>query len=514
MDEFWAEVGPPRWRNHILRVVKRYSEHNICKEEFDKYPDRALRIYEEWLALSGLEMRHNKTRKDLDRELSMLGTQCKNLQSVTKHYYHRNLDYIQHVIEDEKSAAYFNDAPTYSAAQPFPHAPEGFPDINGFFEMIGYLDRWSNFVWTDDLEPEESRTWLEPMIRLWHRRCQWIRSIEDWRPESDDPRQQFASLLRHLIANYDVPSFMDSAWLGKGGVHAQCRDAWVHVAWGNNIRTAKFLRLRLSKKSAHYFMSAPEDMTFDHALKWAHMKTFNLRPRAIAAMLGSQWGLDFENQPFWNSVLRFLAANPMIAAEQIGPIIDYIYSQKFYGPVLRYEEYAVGHEYAVRDDPPHPGFSMRGRTGQALLDQIETWHRELGQTSTSQSKDAVYRESGWSPWEDPEKLSEDEIAIWEFVEILTEKDLHEEGRTLRHCIYSYHARVAAGDCSVWSLRRKYTSGPKTGWMERKLTVEVSSTGRINEARGFANKLPEGRAKILLQQWADKNSLSIAPYVFL
>ena len=380
--------------------------------------------------------------------------------------------------------------------------------------MISHLNRWSNFVWTDTLAPAESRSWLEPMIRLWHRRCQWIRAIDDWRPNSEGPRQQFASLLRHLLADYAVPIFMDSAWLRMGGYHAQCRDAWVHVARGNNIRTAKFLPMPLSKKAAHYFIFAPEDMTFNQALKWAHLKTFNLRPRAIAAMMGSQWEPDFQNRPFWDSVLRFLAANPMIAAEQIGPIINYIYAQKFNGQIIGFEEYAVGHHAAIQDDPPHPGFSMRGRTGQALLEQVENWHRQLGKIQVSHSRDAVYRESGWSSWDDVEKISEDETAIWQFVEILTQKDLQEEGRTLRHCIYSYHARVAAGACSVWSLRRKYTRGPKDGWTERKLTVEVSSAGRINEARGFANKLAEGRAKILLEQWADKNSLTIAPYVFL
>ena len=338
MAEHGGQAGPAQWRNHILSVVKRYSEHNISRAEFDTYPKRALRIYEEWLALSGLEMRRDKSLAELNKELSILGVQQKNWEGITQHYYHRNLDYIQYVIDDEKSAASYNDAPTYFAAQPFPHAPKEFPDIKGFFEMMSYLERWSKFVWTDDLRPEESRTWLEPMIRLWHRRCQWLRPIEDWRPESDDPRRQFASLLRHLIADYDVPVFMDSAWLNNGGFHAQCRDAWVHVAWGNNIRTAKFLHMPLSKKAAHYFMFAPDNMTFDHALKWAHMKTFNLRPRAIAAMLGSQWSSDFYNRPFWDSVLRFLAANPMIAAEQIGPLIDYIYRQKFYGPVISYND--------------------------------------------------------------------------------------------------------------------------------------------------------------------------------
>ena len=505
MTDFWAAVGPSQWpnymRDHILLVVERYSGDKISKEQFDSYPERALRIYEEWLALSGLEKGRTKSHKELGRELAMLSEQ----RTCWEGLYHRNLAYFQHVINSHS----FNDNHTCSEAQP----SEVSPDLDGFFKMMSYLERWSKFVWNDHLVSGELVNWIDPMIRLWHRRCQWRRSIEDWRPKSDDPRRQFASLLRHLIADYDVPIFMDEAWLNKGRFASEYCDAWIYFARGNNAQAVKFQHRPLTKKAAHYFMSAPEEMTIDHALKWAHMKTFNLRPRAIAAMLGSQWGRNFHDRPFWNSVLRFLAANPMIAAEQIGPLINYIYCQKFHGPVIRYER--LGHEeIAIYGDPPHPGFSMRGRSGPALLDQVENWHRELGRTRASNSRDAIYRESGWSSWEDVEKLSGDETATWQFVEILTERDLHEEGRTMRHCIYSYHARVAAGDCSIWSLRKKYTSGPKHGWMERKLTVEVSSTGRINEARGFANKLPEGRAKILLQQWVDKNSLSFEPYVFL
>ena len=51
-------------------------------------------------------------------------------------------------------------------------------------------------------------------------------------------------------------------------------------------------------------------------------------------------------------------------------------------------------------------------------------------------------------------------------------------------------------------------------MKRQLTIEVSANGRVNEARGFANKLPDGRNKYLLQRWVDFNRMSFAPYVFL
>src|SRR5678815_3729271 len=46
---------------------------------------------------------------------------------------------------------------------------------------------------------------------------QWLREPEDWRPVADaDARTQWADLLRHLLARYPVPSFLDYAWEIRG----------------------------------------------------------------------------------------------------------------------------------------------------------------------------------------------------------------------------------------------------------------------------------------------------------
>lgn len=426
----------------------------------------------------------------------------------------RPIEFLKGVIAHDGPILFFVDDQICSMAKRLVQARAGLKDIDGFFDMLKHLDRRSKFLWADPLYATGSETWLDPLIRLWHRRDQWRRPLEDWRPKSHNRERQFASLLRHLMADYYVPSFMDAVWLRNDKGSARYRDAWLYVGRGKNLGTAKALPMALSKKAAHQALSAPEELTFEHALKWAHMQTFNLRPRAIAGMLGSRWGADFDEGTFWDSVIRFLAVNPMISPDKISPMVDFIYAQKFEGPVL-----LIDGDEILRDDPPHAGFSMRGREGQALLDKIEDWHRELGRNETRRGKgrkamDATYCKSGWSPVQFTEKLNEDEIANWRFVEILTESDLHADGRKMRHCIYSYHPRVAAGMCSVWSLQAVREGGPHHGSLKRHLTVEVSSNGRINEARGFANKLPEGRPKMLLKQWAEKNRLSFAPYVFL
>ncbi|MEP4052493.1 MAG: PcfJ domain-containing protein [Litorimonas sp.] len=504
---------PEAWQAHILHVADKYAGRRFSNWYFENYPAEANRIYEEWLTASGLEIRRGKTVTDLASERRIFGQQRADWASLVK-IKSQPLMFLQQVIEYDRPMVFFLDDQLCAMAKRLLRARDGLQDIDGFFEMLKHLDRRSKFIWADPLYATDAQTWLDPLIRLWHRRGQWRRPIQEWRPKSYNRERQFASLLRHLMADYDVPVFMDTVWLRNDTGSANYRDAWVHVGRGKNIRTAKALPMSLSKKAAHQILSAPEELTFEHALKWAHMQTFNLRPRACAALLGSRWGAEFEEPTFWDSVIRFLAANPMISPDMIGPMVDFIYAQKFEGPVL-----LIDGDEILRDDPPHAGFSMRGRDGQALLDQIESWHRELGRTEARRGNgrramDATYCRSGWKPSQSIEKLNDKENAIWRFVEILTESDLHEEGRKMRHCIYSYHPRVQSGYCSVWSLQVSREGGPHHGSFKRHLTVEVSSNGRINEARGFANKLPTGRAKTLLKAWAEQNRLSFAPYVFL
>jgi len=501
------------WQEHIIHVAADISGRLYSRWHFENYPQEANRIYEDWLLQSGLPLRRDKTAADLAKERTLLAAQRQNWNDLVK-IKNRPLEFLKGIIRQEGPLIIFSEGQLWSMGKRLLQARDGLQDIEGFFEMLTYLDKRSKFLWADPLHATGAQTWLDPLIRLWHRRGQWRRPLKEWRPKSHNRERQFASLLRHLMADYNVPSFMDTVWLRNDRGSARFRDAWVHVGRGKNIRTAKGLPMPLSKKAAHNLLSAPEELTFEHAFKWAHMQTFDLRPRASAAMLGSRWGSDFEQSVFWDSVLRFLASNPMISPDRIGPIVDYIYAQKFEGPVL-----LVDGDDILRDDPPHPGFSMRGRQGQALLEQVEDWHRVLGRDETRRGRgrkamDMVYCKSGWRAVNDTEKLNEEESAIWQFVEILTEGDLHEEGRVMRHCIYSYHARVASGVCSVWSLRTIRQGGLHHGKMKRHLTVEVSANGRVNEARGTANKLPKGRSEYLLRQWATQNRMSFAPYVFL
>jgi hypothetical protein len=78
----------------------------------------------------------------------------------------------------------------------------------------------------------------------------WVRPLEDWEPDTHNANRQFRSLLRHLIATYDVPSFMDAAWfegLTPGGVRQQ---GWYKLIGRGRNRSR-------SRRSRHTTSSTP-----------------------------------------------------------------------------------------------------------------------------------------------------------------------------------------------------------------------------------------------------------------
>ena len=513
MSRTHQQASPEDWRTHLIYIASKFSAQTYSDWYFDQYPQNFNRLYEDWLVASNLELRPRKMIADLHSERALIDTQLENWKALAKHK-SNPLEFFRHATKYKGPHQFFGDDQVSIMSKRLISAADSLQDVDGFIEMLRYIDKRAKFLWAKPLYATGAQTWLDPLIRIWHRRGSWRRPLEKWRPKSHNRQRQFASLIRHLLADYDVPSFMDTVWLRNDKASARMRDIWVHLGQGKNIRKAKRLPMALTKKAAHILLSAPEELTFEHAFKWAHMQTFGLRPRLCAALLGSRWGLDFSEQGFWDSVLRFLSSNPMIAPDRIGPIIDYIYAQKFEGPIL-----LIDGDKILRDDPPHPGFSMTNRQGTAILEQVEVWHAELARTTTRRGKgrramDDVYCKSGWKTVRETEKLNEVESAVWEFVEILNELELHEEGRKMRHCIYSYRDRISAGSCSIWSLRTCRLGGAHDGTIKRQLTVEVSANGRVNEARGFANALPTGRSEFLLRRWVDFNRMSFAPYVFL
>ena len=353
---------------------------------------------------------------------------------------------------------------------------------------------------------EHQSSWLEGLVNVCKFRRFWIRPLEQWRPRGHNVRRQFAGLLRHLFAKYDdVPAFMDSAWLAQHSDSHAYRQWFVHVGQGKNLRHCQ-LPLGYTKRMAHFFMRAPNTLSIPEALRYGHVLGLGGDERMARAVLSTQLGFNFEHQEFWESVLRWFIAHPMLDRAQVGPIVDYIHHHKF-GAGEGFELIAGSgrNEVLLR-----PNFSMRGRTPESLLRQVHRWHNSLAHDNRAEVQE--WLPIGVKPFDLLEGLdgppteasAGKSFKRWTIRELLSAQSLIAEGRQLGHCVASYAHSCARRRSSIWTMELITASG-----VTKLLTVEINPQSRtIVQARGRLNRMPKEQEMKILQRWATQETLHI------
>lgn len=331
----------------------------------------------------------------------------------------------------------------------------------------------------------------------------WVRKVEDWKPRSHNPLRQFQSLIRHLLADYDdIPSFFDRVWFLGETPEAQRQQRWyLQVASGNNIRHCD-TPIELTKKMAHHFMRAPSHVTVEQAIRWGQVHGLGGDARLATALLPTRLCENFANDEFWSSVIAWFIANPMLDMAHVGPIIDYLHDQRFGS-----NRWVMVDGRRVLVEAAQPNLTMKGRTADSLLRQVEAWHRQLRASNLVQN--AQWTTSGvpeFEFWEGPEHS--DKRKRWTIRELMSAQSLMIEGKQLKHCVYSYARSCAAGHCSIWTLELESREG-----LSKLVTLEVrNATRTIVQARGKLNRVMTAQERAIVQRWASRARLNLASYV--
>jgi hypothetical protein len=348
---------------------------------------------------------------------------------------------------------------------------------------------------------QAGNTFVDGLLALARHSRNWMRPVAQWKPHTHNTRRQFASLARHLFAEWPVPAFMDSVWfLGNGRGAVRHQEWFLHLGSGQNIRTAE-LPLPYTKRMAHQFLRAPAEFTVEAALRWGQIHALGGTERLVRAVLGTRLGTDFGHDDFWVTVLQFFVAHPMLDLAHVGPIIDFIHQQRFVS-----QDVFVAPGVVERRGPAQPQFTMKGRTPASLLRQVEAWHRTLAK---AEQPKAEWPRSGVAGFEFVEGAERGgSLKIWTITELLSTKGLVAEGRKLKHCVATYAHSCARGACSIWTLEVETFEG-----RAKLLTVEVRNAARlICQARGKCNALPAEKHRGILRRWAEQAGLQLAGYV--
>ena len=82
--------------------------------------------------------------------------------------------------------------------------------------------------------------------------------------------------------------------------------------------------------------------------------------------------------------------------------------------------------------------------------------------------------------------------------------MQDKSTYMKHCVYSYLPKCAAGECSIWSLRKVFQEDP----IVRILTIQVDRNGQIVQVRGKYNAVAQAEEKDVIRQWAKKAGLKV------
>jgi hypothetical protein len=341
------------------------------------------------------------------------------------------------------------------------------------------------------------RKHIGAMCRLARFSSRWVRTPAGYSARSYNADRQFGELARFLLGRWPVPKFFDDAWSERSSdTH---REWFIHLGSGGNLRTAAGLPFPLTKMMSHHALLAPDGTPITSALRWGQVRALGGSERLAMAVINSSLGDAQDDEPFWLSVVRFFIANPMLDPNQVGPIVDWIRNQRFVAEPRR-----IVNGVVYGGGIPQPSLSMKGRTVESVLRQVESWHRALNRAAIDNS--TVWSTCGIPGYERIEG-KEGSQTIVRIDEIVTSADLQQEGRAMRHCVASYARSCARGVSAIYSLKRDVGTG-----YDRRLTIQLDVVSkRIIQARGRFNASPLPLDERYLRNWATAAGLAVVSF---
>jgi hypothetical protein len=323
----------------------------------------------------------------------------------------------------------------------------------------------------------------------------WIRNIEEWIPKKYKTYQQLKSLIEHLFCKFKVPDFMFQPWF-ENTENFQHIEWFLQITEGQSVKNLYKFPIPITRRLAHEFISTPfPGYSVEDAVRRSQILSLGGSERLANAILMSRLRNNFSNNSFWETVFLFFINTPMLNYDEVGTVLDYINEMKFV------RRYTIVNGIRVYE-PEMAGFSMKGRNMASLIQATHAWHRQLGKESKLDLT-ATWPQCNIRPFRLTEGSIEKGLRVYEIFEITNAKDLHMEGKTMSHCVFSYLRSCISGTCNIFTFRLND---------ERCATIEIRNLA-IVQVRGKRNSKVSEKEKMLISNWAFKENLTITSYAF-
>lgn len=305
----------------------------------------------------------------------------------------------------------------------------------------------------------------------------WVRSPRTWtRPAGLRAGSLKArnSLLLHVFARYQVPSFLCDAFLHVGEDTNPCHGGQplLFILLAQGVRPRHAVQALGGTTPAAFWkhlLTLPEALSFEAALAVAWLRALGIDPSMDARV--------FRYVPSPGSLLRI---PPMDAPEaQFARWIG-IDAAQFSDDDLE----------SVMDWHRHMETEAE-RYGRTVLPLYRLTARAALAAAVRYRRELETRGRPYLQW-CPSGLGRTYQDGWEFVELLNTRDLARESAQLHHCVVSYAGQCAAKQCRIVGLRR---GGAPV------VTIELApSTLEIWQARGACNRRTTSEEQAIIDRW--------------
>lgn len=322
-----------------------------------------------------------------------------------------------------------------------------------------------------------------------HKREKFFRPIKDWKPQGKSGHALFISLANHVFAKYKTPQFL---WNEFIMANLPYQDAVIHIATGGSLYSLvkdKTFPVQLTRQMCHLFLQAPSTCTLPMAVRYAQVLGFGGNKRlweaiahAIPNIVPARYGYDANiNEDLFATEIQWFCNQSMLDPNQVKPIHDYI---------------AHCCRQAAAENKT---YSLKGRNADSIIRQMQDWHANLNKMKVGRFN--AFKPSGFE--EGTYDFSrEGTTEVWRVREILTAKELQEEGRRQSHCVFSYAHAIEKGRCSIWVLTQETF---ENNWAE--CTIEIDNANRkLVQVRGRYNRPPTVKQNQVLTRWATEKGL--------
>jgi hypothetical protein len=323
-----------------------------------------------------------------------------------------------------------------------------------------------------------------------------LRPANTYQHRSYNLDRQLEGLLNHLFVKYAVPRFLYQVCLRAADdrfrfMHDTYRRWFLVLAQGGSF--SKLVRGIMTSREAFLFLQAPAENRVHENIWWARMKAAGLPNTLIGKLIDKIFTFHFVDDPDGRlaETIHFYARchqeMDRVTFEEIGDFLA----------------------WKLTNDRQ---FRLQGRTVASVIRLSNEWH--LMMQKAKLGCDVEWKGMGHAPW-----LTETRAEVWEVVELRDNRDLMNEGRKQKHCVYSYVHWCVHGSSAIFSLRsyrKAIASVEEDGaivWDKstetRRVTIEVHpERGTVAQVRGPLNRMPTDEEKAILRQWAGDKGLIV------